>query len=349
MLRLPRIAQDRPELQDRPWPPVPEFEAFTPEFEAFLFADRATQYAQLANLRADPEGHGQFIHQGLGTLYAYVYGYPDSPSYLRSDITLESALLTAKLLLEEEMLEAWLPVEPPPSVSNQHEAADYLQQFVQSNAGVYHELFDYLREQASREALLEFLRLEVCRNEVVDDEVALLVCGLQGNLKKVMASNLWDECGNGELSRFHTYWLRRLLGRLEDWDGLLAYRREAKPWFSSVTSNTFNALLTRPAYKLRGYGCFMTTEAWVDAHFERILGGLERVGLHHDDIAVYFLAHQTIDPHHTLELLDGLRHQVPALTPLQAQEVVRGAHLAVAGGVSQYQRVLRHLRRIDGA
>lgn len=346
MLKLDSLANDRPALLNHLWPPVSAFTELAPELREFLDADAEARQQMLHALRGDTEAHGKFIHDSLGTIYAYIYGYPDSPCHLRSDVPLESALLTAKLPLEEEMIHHWLPAQPIPHIETQAEAVEYLREFTSTNPGVYHELFEYLRHEASREAMEEFLRLEVCRNEVVDDEVALLVCGLQGSTKKVMASNLWDECGNGALARFHTHWLRRLVDRLGEWETLLRWRSNVKPWFSAITSNTFNSLVTRPGYKLRAYGSFMTTEAWVEPHFVRILDALARVGLTDDDIAVYFQAHTTVDPHHTEEILAGMLHQVPALTPTQVAEVLRGAHLAAAAGISQYKRVLEHLRGI---
>lgn len=187
----------------------------------------------------------------------------------------------------------------------------------------------------------------MCRNEVVDDEVALLVCGLQGNLKRMTSANLWDECGNGNLTGFHTYWLRRLINHMDDWQDLISYRHLEKPWFSSITSNTFNALLTRPGRKYQSYGCFTTTEAWVEPHFEKLLQGLKRTNLSHADIDIYFSAHKTIDPFHTRELLDGIQDQVPAITVHELQEIILGAHTAVAAGVSQYRLILDYLRNID--
>jgi hypothetical protein len=51
---------------------------------------------------------------------------------------------------------------------------------------------------------LKFLLLETIRNEVVDDEVAMMIPSLQHSMKQVMSSNLWDECGNGNIDNFHT-------------------------------------------------------------------------------------------------------------------------------------------------
>ncbi len=105
----------------------------------------------------------------------------------------------------------WLKIEEVPFFTNQKDAISHLKHLAMKNSGVLHELFNFIETEASKEAIIEFLRLEVLRNEVVDDEVALIVVGLQGNMKKVMVSNLWDECGNGNLNKFHTYWLRQLL------------------------------------------------------------------------------------------------------------------------------------------
>lgn len=348
MIKVDSIRGDCPDLQFHEWPPVPEFNAFSAEMRDFLHGDTETRTRMLQALRNDSEVHGKFIHESLGTIYAYVYGYPDSPCYLRSDLSLETRLLGAKLVLEEEMINFWLPVQPIPGITSQEDAASYLREYAATNPGVHDELFDFLRTDVKREGMAEFLQLEVCRNEVVDDEVALLVCGLQGNMKKVMASNLSDECGNGALNRFHTYWLRRLLERQDDWKGLVDYRKSRKPWFSAITSNTFNALLTRPGYKFRAYGCFLATEAWVEPHFDCILDGLARLELDHEDIAVYFHAHKNIDPHHTQEILEALVHQTPALKPNEVSEVLLGAHLAVAAGTAQYRRILKHLRHAHG-
>ncbi len=348
MLKTVSIQTDCPALQSRDWPPVHEFDGLPPEFSAFLALDPSAKQAYLTSLRGDYEVHGGFLNKALGIIYAYVYSYKDSPSYLVSSPELEVALQSAKIVLEEELIHAWMPANPIPDLQTQEELVDYLRDFVVSNPGVYHAFWDYIREEASPAAMAEFLRLVLCRNEVVDDECALLVCGLQGNMKKVMTSNLWDECGNGALTRFHTYWLRRMLEQTDDWEALPAYRaNNQKPWSSGILSNVFNVLLTRPGYKLRAYGFFVTTESWVEPHFVRILDGLTRTGLDHEDIAVYFLAHITIDPQHSQELLDALLYQTPRLTPLEVREILHGAHHAMAAALCQYRSVMEYLRSVD--
>lgn len=346
-MRKRLIAQTAP-LQVYEWPPVVQFSGYTSEFARFLQATADRQHSRLSDLLShDWNQSGKFLNQALATVYAYIYGYKDSPCHLRTYPKLEIQLQQAKIMIEEAYLNQWLPIKPLPEFDHVKAGYAYLERYVEANIGVGHALYDYLCNQASPEAIKAFLRLEVCRNEVVDDEVALLVCGLQGNLKRMVSANLWDECGNGDLMRFHTYWLRRLLDHTEDWDNLKCYRQTEKPWFASITSNTFNALLTRPGRAYQAYGCFTTTEAWAAPHFEKLLKGIARTDLSHPDIDLYFRAHCNIDPFHSRELLDGILEQVPPLTIPELREIVLGAHIAVAAGVSQYRLILDYLHHID--
>jgi heme oxygenase-like protein len=176
-------------------------------------------------------------------------------------------------------------------------------------------------------------------------EGPLLLVGLQGMMKAVIASNVWDECGYANLSGFHTYWLRRLLDRLQAWERLVTYRQQV-PWHTRMLSNTLNGLLWRSAYIFQKYRYFLITESWVAPHFQALLAGLDRVGLHHQDITVYFEAHCTIDPLHGAELIQGFSQQQPALPQHDIDDVLRGAHLAIAAGVMQWDLLLPYLSHL---
>jgi len=334
-------------LQQQRWPPVADFAHIPPELQRFLGASGAEQQAFLEGLRPTPEAHGRFIQDSLSFIYGYVFGYEDSPLYLRADDALEEQLLRAKLRIEREMLEHWLRPEPVPEGLEPEEACRYLQTLIRTNSGIYHPFFDYIRDQSSRPSMLEFLELEVIRNEVVDDEVAFLVVGLQGEMKATMAANLWDECGNGRLEGFHTYWLRRLLRHTGRFEALRTYRDTQAPWFCKVTSNSYNMMATRPGYKYRAYGSFLITESWVCAHFQRILAGLKRVGLAAPDVAVYFDSHVRIDPRHTHEMLQAILRQQPRLSREQVRQILIGAHTAIAAGSALYERAHRYFLSRD--
>ena len=342
MLAIKNIVTENPPLQKYDWPPINPFRNLNHELINFL--GESNKQAKLTSLADDAEIHGAFLNNHLGTIYSYFYGYPDSPCYLNSNIALELSIQEAKLILENSFIEEWLEISEVPDLKHQKDVVAYLQKLAANNFGVKHELFDFIEIEASKEAIVEFLRLEVLRNEVVDDEVALMIVGLQGNMKKVMVSNLWDECGNGSLTRFHTYWLRQLIDSQLGWDTFLQYRQINKPWFSTIGSNSLNSLLTRPQYKFRAYGHFLITEAWVKPHFLKIVKGLNRVGLTRKDVQIYFSEHINIDTHHTKEMLSGIEYQNPTLNRNEIKEIVIGAHQAIAANLKQYALVLKHLK-----
>ncbi|WCD86467.1 hypothetical protein KPP03845_102817 [Streptomyces xanthophaeus] len=336
-------------LYEHYWPPVEHFEGFDAELTDFLAATPEEQQAVLEGLRHDPEAQGRFLHTHLGSIYAHSFGYRDGAFTRHTDDAAEIAQFAAKIALERELFDHWAAVGDLPEFADQLAAADHLDELAATNPGVVHPLFDFIRDEASREQIERFLLCETIRNEVVDDEVALLVVGLQGMQKAVAAANLWDECGRGKLENFHTYWLRRLLEATEDgWNTLDEYR-QGHPWFGKLTSNINAALLTRPARKMMAYGCFLVFESWVEPHFVRILEGMTRVGLLDDEMRIYFTAHVAIDPRHSRELSDGMRLQRPELAPGEIEDIVYGAHLASETGRRQFDRMLGFLRAMPAA
>lgn len=344
--RLRALPADLAALYDHYWPPVPEFTALDNEIRGFLAAGPDRQQAALAALRGDQESHGRFLHETLAEIYAHLFGYRDGPATAAPDDELEILLQRSKIVLERELFDHWATPEPVPELDGPLTAADYLDHLSDTNPGVHHPLFDYLAEQATRTQLMRFLLCETIRNEVVDDEVALLVVGLQGMQKAVAAANLWDECGRGKLENFHTFWLRQLLESARAWQTMLDYRG-GHPWFARITSNTNAALLTRPAYKQQAYGCFLVFESWVAPHFRAVLRGMDRLGMTAETaegLRIYFAAHVKIDPRHGQELADGIRVQRPPLTPGELHQVVLGAHLAASAGARQFDRMLGYLR-----
>lgn len=328
---------EQDELIEFTWPPVNKSSTFPVDLENFMRLNDNEKILYLETLRTDNEKHGKFIQTSLSAIYGYWLGYQDSPLFITTNDKLETNVIGAKIVIEREMLDNWLKPKTPPKISSQTEACQYLRQFIQENSGIYHDFFEYVKNDMSKEKMIEFLKFEAVRNEVVDDEVALIVVGLQAQMKNSMTSNLWDECGNGSVKRFHTHWLRQLLNQLGGIDNFQSSRNKIIPWFTGITSNSFNMMATRPGYKYRAFGSFLITESWVDAHFTRILEGMKRVGLDHPDLTIYFTKHVSIDPHHTDQILSAVEHQQPKLTENEITELLWGAHTAVAAGTKLYE------------
>lgn len=319
------------------WPPVTRNTELPEGLARFLSLSEKAKPDFLRDLRQDQQRQGQFIQTSLSAIYGYWFGYQDSPLFLETSDELEANIIAAKIMLEREMLESWLAPKHPPTITTQEDACTYLRQYIEDNSGIYHDFFEYVKNDMPRDQMIKFLKFETVRNEVVDDEVALIVVGLQSQMKNAMTSNLWDECGNGSVKRFHTHWLRQLLNELGGIDKFQQERGQLIPWFTSITSNSFNMMATRPGYKYRAFGSFLITESWVNAHFERILLGMKRVGLDHPDLTIYFTKHFTIDPHHTDQILTSIMNQQPRLNTREITELLWGAHTAVAAGTRLYE------------
>jgi hypothetical protein len=330
-------------LYSRYWPPVRPFTGLRAELRDLLATGDAERDTLLVSLRSTGDQYGRFLHENLAEIYAYLFSYRDGPCTKASDDALETALLGVKIRLEREFIDHWLGDLVVPEFVDQHKAADHLDVLAAINPGVDHPLFIYLREQASRDQLEAFLRGETIRNEVVDDEVALLTVGLQGPQKAVVAANLWDECGRGRLENFHTFWLRRFIEASKGGWKEFARLRDGNPWFAKITSNTNAMFLTRPAYKQLAYGCFLIFESWVESHFRHLLAAMDRHGITDQNIRIYFAAHVAVDPRHSRELSDAMRFQRPELSTNEVNDIVRGAHIAAEAGRRQYDRWLTHL------
>lgn len=323
------------------WPPVPTFTELEKQFANFLQLSIEEQINYLDKYCFSNESI-EIIQLFLSNIFSYYYGYKDSCIYHNINLETESSLYQAKCVLVDYYINSWLNI--PYKTINKHLALKQLRTMIASNSGINHDFFDYIETEMPQDAFIEFLKLEVCRNEIVDDEVALLTVGLQGSMKSVIASNLWDECGNGKLHKFHTYWLRQLLCHMNIYDDLIEYRKVDRPWFSNITSNTLNSLLTTPAYKMRAYGCFLTTEAWVNQHFIKILNGLKRVNLFDENITIYFNAHIGIDIRHTEEIYTALDSHLPYLSDFEMSEIIYGSKIAEKSSTLSYDLSLKYFK-----
>ncbi|MDX1341040.1 MAG: iron-containing redox enzyme family protein [Reinekea sp.] len=347
MFKLTELKDKQPHLQEHQWPPLPRFKSTPDDIREFLSLPRSLQKSSLAEVR-DTSAYDEFINTKLAYISGYLFSYCDGPLHLAVDEDLEYEIQRMKLSVESEVLNHWLSSanrEYP--FKDSAECADYLQHLTFDNPGINHPLFDFLRNDANEVTFKYFLRNEVCRNEVVDDEVAVMTTGIQGAMKAAVCSNLWDEVGQGNLGKFHTYWLRELVEDYSDWHSLIRYRAEERPWFTMITTNVFNILLTRPGLKFRRYGWFLLNEGWVSPHFTKVLFGMDRVGLCQKGQQIYFKAHESIDPRHTEELIESIRYQRPALSDKQMSEIACGAHMSLEASLKQYDAMLNYLVAIN--
>ena len=343
MLKLRRIGST--EIKPFPvWPPLPpKRQRADIDLIKLLNTPSNLIFQKLEESRAHPEEFDKKVMLLLACIYAHFFGYQDAPD-ISSIEEGHAHIIRVKQILEDEMVTHIFEFKPPDTSSfdyDQYQVADYFEELSLENHGVKHPFFDYIEHEMNAEQMKNFLFLEVIRNEIVDDEVAMLIPGLQHSMKQVVASNLWDECGNGRIDNFHTMWLVQLLSYQDQWDDFIKYR-EKRPWQSMYSSHSFCSLLTTPGRNYAAYGSFLISESWVAIHFDKILKGMDRLGIKDRARRIYFENHYKIDQHHRLELIEGLRQQTPVLSQKQLRDMLLGAHQAIVANKKMYDALLFH-------
>lgn len=74
-----------------------------------------------------------------------------------------------------------------------------------------HPLFDFIEQEATREEIVRFFAYDSSLVLRFCDLITLSMIGADDSVRSVLAENFWDEMGNGDFSRRHTYLFKRLL------------------------------------------------------------------------------------------------------------------------------------------
>ncbi len=328
------------------WPPVETMANLPLEMEELMLENYDNIIPKLKSITNNKAEYDKAIMDILGVIYSLFFNYKDSPNCLIEPKNIHN-VFKLKAILEDMMVNEIISPTIPDDESiyeSVDSCCEYLNDLANNNSGLNHSFFDYTKDKMDKPQWEEFLLMETIRNEVVDDEVAMMIPGLQHSMKQVMSSNLWDECGNGNIDKFHTTWLRRLLKSLNKEQEIIRYRLN-KPWFVSLTSNSLNSFLTSIGKVYQAYGHFLITEGWVAPHFSKMLVGMDRVGLTSNDVQIYFTAHKTIDPFHTAEMLSGIKQMQPKLSSQQLRGIVEGACQAISAGSLMYDKLNKHFNK----
>ncbi|HET7456163.1 MAG TPA: iron-containing redox enzyme family protein [Gemmatimonadaceae bacterium] len=156
-----------------------------------------------------------------------------------------------------------------------------------------HDLYSYLASEADRAAVEWFLRMESAGEAAFDDLVALGQVGTRGEVKIEMASNYWDEMGNGKSHKVHTHMFHRLVEGL----AITSPAAEELPWqvLSGVNAMIWSCLSRRNAF--RAQGALGAVELLAPQRCTRLVHGALRVGIAKRTMS-YYGAHAIIDVGH---------------------------------------------------
>lgn len=210
-----------------------------------------------------------------------------------------------------------------------------------------HPLFDFLEYSASRDEIVEFflhdraLILRFC------DLVSFAMIGADDEVRGELASNLWDEMGNGDPAMRHTVLFRRLLSYV-GWDpdsdaastepyvGILDWQG-----FAGYNLHLFFSLHRRNYFK--SVGCLGSSEFMDGDQYAKILRGCRRVGLDDQERLAYYASHVEIDAQHGETWLGNVLVPLVVKYPEARHEIVLGAEMRLNVTADYYDSILRKL------
>lgn len=200
-------------------------------------------------------------------------------------------------------------------------------------------LFPWLAEQASFDDMCWFLRQEMAGEAGFDDLVALSQLKLPARPKLEMASNYWDEMGQGHEGGMHGPMLARLGRELP--------KSDLEPvWETLALGNLMVALATSRSYAYQSIGALGVIELTAPGRAELVNAGLRR--LHFEGAARrYYALHATLDVRHSQTWIREIFRPLVEAEPRTAPLLAEGALMRLRAGARCFERYRAELMPPD--
>lgn len=202
-----------------------------------------------------------------------------------------------------------------------HKYTEWLLEIIHNHPAYKHPLYeDYLNNHATLDDLRYFLVQETTIDTRFDDFLALIQLGTDGGIKLEIASNYWDEMGNGDESRMHTVMFSRTMANV----GIdpTGYSDDLTPE-ALICGNLSLMLSLRRKHFYKAIGYFAATEYMTPRRFKNVLTAWQRNGLKLSD-AEYHKEHIRIDAIHANDWFKNVLSPVIEKNPDTAFEITRG-------------------------
>ena len=259
-------------------------------------AERVTAGVAELNAAAAAGDQGAFRLQQLllSRIYNLTMRIPDQPTAEGSVLVngVLTALERATIVAEDAKVD-WAAVESAPS-----DPGAYLSWLKKSARG--HRVFkhpyytEFIRHHATADDLRKYVIQESVVDGRFDDLLALMQVGTAGASKMEIASNFWDEMGNGKPDEVHT----TLFNQLYEVFDITEQELEDSLTATALLSGNLAVLLCRyRRFYPEAVGFLGMTEWLVPDRFVQVVSAWERLGLPDVGI-VYHRLHITVDSQH---------------------------------------------------
>jgi|SRR5690554_279973 len=278
------------------------------------------------------------LHQILETIYelefssAKIDRVDSDPLPILHDICsiLESAMINRELSkIDRKKLVK--------TIQTSDEYESWFRQLLNTHNAAKHEYYeDFLPNRATTSDIRYLLAQETSLDPRFDDILALMQIGTQGREKMEIASNYWDEMGNGDSTLVHTRLFSTALNSIEANEDYISENQTHEAKVSGNIS-AFLALRRRNYFKAVGY--FGVTEYLAPRRFTSLVKAWENNGLPKEGIE-YHKLHIKIDAIHGSAWIKNVIRPLVESSPEICIDIAIGALIRLNSSEQYLDRLL---------
>ncbi|NTS75306.1 iron-containing redox enzyme family protein [Catenovulum sp. SM1970] len=279
------------------------------------------------------------LHKSLNTIYDYqINSFANSSQY-------DPILMEIMLELES----AWISFEKSRTPKEEmptdaREFTKWLKSYALKHPSSQHDIFKYLADECTQEEMTYFFSQEVTIDPRFDDLIALMQVGIdKPEVKMELASNFWDEMGNGKPDEVHTKLFSNLYDEIDvfkDGEGFLDVLDRAS-WQALACGNTLLYSVLHRKHLNIGLGALGTVEIISPYRFSHLTRGFKRLGVS-DKASVYHQTHIAIDAIHGNGWLNNAIKPIVAETPQAREEIFFGSMLRMNTSADYCEHIEKH-------
>lgn len=282
--------------------------------------DSAHELARLAD--SGNTASFSLLHETLELMHMLYFSKPRPGE---SDINRRTILDPAQAVLDDFAVayeDQWIDESACPDPANPDSFVRLLKDQVREHPANRHPFYiDYLPRRADVDDIRYYLAQETALDPRFDDFIALMQLGCDPQQKMELASNYWDEMGNGDQSRVHTRMFTTAMNEVGATDDYVSRNRLVG---TLVCGNLSAALAVNPRFYYRSIGSFAVTEFLFPRRCAQLLEAWQRNDLPKRS-GEYHKEHIGIDARHASGFFRNVIKPELAKDPASGVDIYWGA------------------------
>lgn len=223
---------------------------------------------------------------------------------------------------------------------------EWITQLVQEHrSNVPHPIFKFLKEEASFDALREFILQETPFDIYFGDIIAYMMPGVYDGMKLELLENFWDEMGHAKPEKMHRTLRLQMMEKLDVQPDMHVKRPE---YFCASELQLAN-LYFFATFDRRHYaqliGMLLATETMVPGRLDHQIQGWRRVGMADDDMR-YLVEHTVVDVEHAHGWMNEVVVPLLGNHPELMGDIVLGVLRRLKHAEIVCDELLAHIRKL---